>query len=193
MKKALSIIVALLPLVAGAQVIGTYSNQSAGRDDLKVELMKKNNKPEYVRFDAQTKSGYGEVWVKWKDLEKFRAALTEARDKYVEWSKVADDNNVKSLRKEIPVKFPKPAFWWNFGNDRFYDDYVGWKMTFSAVDKFRYAFMIAPAKGIRNRFVTETFEVTFMCVGDFDSLIAALDPAKAEAVAGNPADADLFK
>ena len=183
----------LLPILACAQTVGTFSNQHANRDNLRVELLKKDNKPYYVRFDAQTKRGYGEVWIKYKDLAKFRQALIDARDKYVEWSQVADDNNVKNFSNDIPVKFPKPIYWWKIAGERFYDDYTGWKMIFSASDNFRYAFMLAETKHMKNRYITENYEIVFSCVEDFNSLIDLLDPAKVDAVVGEPVDESLFK
>ena len=193
MNKLLAFIMVLLPLAACAQTVGTFSNQQAKRNDLRVELLKKDNKPTYVRFDAQTKRGFGEVWIKYKDLAKFRQALIDARDKYVEWSQVADANNVKNFRKEIPVKFPKPIYWWEIAGERFYDDYTGWKMLFSATENFRFAFMLTETKHMKNRYITENFEIAFSCVEDFDSLINLLDPAKVDAVVGEPVDESLFK
>ena len=193
MNNILAFIMVLLPILACAQTVGTFSNQHANRDNLRVELLKKDNKPYYVRFDAQTKRGYGEVWIKYKDLAKFRQALIDARDKYVEWSQVADDNNVKNFRKDIPVKFPKPIYWWKIAGERFYDDYTGWKMIFSASDNFRYAFMLAETKHMKNRYITENYEIVFSCVEDFNSLIDLLDPAKVDAVVGDPVDESLFK
>ena len=193
MNNILAFIMVLLPILACAQTVGTFSNQHANRDNLRVELLKKDNKPYYVRFDAQTKRGYGEVWIKYKDLAKFRQALIDARDKYVEWSQVADANNVKNFRKDIPVKFPKPIYWWKIAGERFYDDYTGWKMIFSASDNFRYAFMLAETKHMKNRYITENYEIVFSCVEDFNSLIDLLDHAKVDAVVGDPVDESLFK
>lgn len=193
MNKVLAFFMVLLPILACAQTVGTFSNQHANRDNLRVELLKKDNKPYYVRFDAQTKRGYGEVWIKYKDLAKFRQALIDARDKYVEWSQVADSNNVKNFRKDIPVKFPKPIYWWEIAGERFYDDYTGWKMIFSASDNFRYAFMLCETKHMNNRYITENYEIVFSCVEDFNSLIDLLDPAKVDAVVGDPVDESLFK
>ena len=193
MNKVLAFFMVLLPILACAQTVGTFSNQHANRDNIRVELLKKDNKPYYVRFDAQTKRGYGEVWIKYKDLAKFRQALIDARDKYVEWSQVADANNVKNFRKDIPVKFPKPIYWWEIAGERFYDDYTGWKMIFSATDNFRFAFMLAETKHMKNRYITENYEIVFSCVDDFNSLIDLLDPAKVDAVVGDPVDESLFK
>ena len=193
MNKVLAFFMVLLPILACAQTVGTFSNQHANRDNLRVELLKKDNKPYYVRFDAQTKRGYGEVWIKYKDLAKFRQALIDARDKYVEWSQVADSNNVKNFRKYIPVKFPKPIYWWEIAGERFYDDYTGWKMIFSASDNFSFAFMLAETKHMKNRYITENYEIVFSCVDDFNSLIDLLDPAKVDAVVGDPVDESLFK
>ena len=193
MNNILAFIMVLLPILACAQTVGTFSNQHANRDNLRVELLKKDNKPYYVRFDAQTKRGYGEVWIKYKDLAKFRQALIDARDKYVEWSQVADDNNVKNFSNDIPVKFPKPIYWWKIAGERFYDDYTGWKMIFSASDNFRYAFMLCETKHMKNRYITENYEIVFSCVEDFNSLIDLLDPAKVDAVVGDPVDESLFK
>ena len=193
MNNILAFIMVLMPILACAQTVGTFSNQHANRDNLRVELLKKDNKPYYVRFDAQTKRGYGEVWIKYKDIAKFRQALIDARDKYVEWSQVADANNVKNFRKDIPVKFPKPIYWWKIAGERFYDDYTGWKMIFSASDNFRFAFMLAETKHMKNRYITENYEIVFSCVDDFNSLIELLDPAKVDAAVGDPVDESLFK
>ena len=193
MNKVLAFFMVLLPILACAQTVGTFSNQHANRDNLRVELLKKDNKPYYVRFDAQTKRGYGDVWIKYKDLAKFRQALIDARDKYVEWSQVAYANNVKNFRKYIPVKFPKPIYWWEIAGESFYDDYTGWKMIFSASDNFRFAFMLAETKHMKNRYITENYEIVFSCVEDFNSLIDLLDPAKVDAVVGDPVDESLFK
>lgn len=193
MKKLLLSLIALLPILAVAQTVATFSNRSAKRTDMKVRLITKDNKPCYVSFEAETKSGFAEVWVKYKDLPKFHAALIEARNKYVEWSEVADKNHVMSLRKEIPVKFPKVEYWWEYGKERFTDSNTGWKMIFSASDQFRFAFMLASVTHWNNRFIKEKYAVTFISVEDFDSLINALDPQKIKAAADAIGNPELFK
>lgn len=67
------------------------------------------------------------VFVNQKNVEKFREALRKAKDKYQEWKKVAEDNNIEEVIKEIDVKFPKVTIEWEYGDEKWY--YFNYKLN----------------------------------------------------------------
>ena len=50
--------------------------------------------------------------LKGKDLDVFKNALIQIRDKFIEWEKVAKDNNVADMRKEFEISFPRLGVCW---------------------------------------------------------------------------------
>ena len=50
--------------------------------------------------------GVHDYVIEGKNVIKYREALTKLRDKYAEWITVANENNVKNIRKDVNVIFP---------------------------------------------------------------------------------------
>ena len=111
MNKVLAIIIALLPLITMGQTtvcIGQFHGK-----DVCVVMKKNSNKPDSVRIPINTSDAKDACFhVKMGDVSKLRGNIFEARMKFKEWVKVADENNVADFSKDMPTKFPYVIWLW---------------------------------------------------------------------------------
>lgn len=133
--------------------------------DLYVGVHSKSNRSACISFSA-------------KNLEKFVTALRQMKEKYVEWSKVANDNNVKEMDKEYGIKFPKVDVCW-YGSKWWYAFGINLKFTFRVTKAGECLTICSPkVTASNNQFIDETVYLTFANEDDFDQLINVLDADK---------------
>lgn len=136
--------------------------------------MKKNsNKPRCVSIPLDTDDGRDAcLELKMGDVSKMRNLMFEARMKFIEWAKIAEDNNVGDFSKDLPVKF----FWtdvsWRYGE--YHSGKVKPKITFYKKDGACFAIMTAYTQASTNRFITATFTYVFHSVDDFSEWVDVL-------------------
>lgn len=188
MKKVLVILFALLPIMASA-VISLGDVTISGNQNQVTVLMKKN-KPKYFCIPCMTdKTGVHEIWVKPDKAAKFHTALYEAKAKFNEWVKVANDNNVGEFEKDMPVKFPNVTYVWGHG-DLFFCD-APFKLSFHRTkDGLNYAVLSIRVVANTNRFVDENFIVMFYNDKELDSLLNVFSSKNIEKVLLENADYD---
>lgn len=94
--------------------IGSYAMSYFNGKSFKIEASEpKNGKFSlYIEVGGKHKSDNVMLGVESKDLESFKDALTQVRDKFLEWKKTAVENNVTDITKEFPVTFPKITIAW---------------------------------------------------------------------------------
>ena len=170
MKKVLALIMVLLPLLACAITIevGKVHNES-----VYVDMKRNSNKPRCLCIPLKTDDGHdAKLEIKMSDVSKMRNLMFEARMKFTEWVKTAEENNVGDFSKDLPVKF----FWtdasWIYGE--YHSGSVKPKLTFYKKDGVCFAIMSAYVQASTNRYITATFTYTFLGVDDFSEWIAVL-------------------
>lgn len=193
MKKFLLIAVLLVSMVAQAQVaVGSFNNRYA-KKELKVSALMKDGKFYCIEIDCPIKGvGNGFIWVKQKDVDKFRNALIELQAKFDEWKKIAIENNVKDMDKEMPVKFPKVTYCWQL-RDSYFATNSPCKFIFAKSDKTIFTCLSYKAVDDTNKYIDERFTLVFYSSEEIQSLVDLLSKEKIDSAIGNPANSDLFK
>lgn len=170
MKKVLALITALLPLLACALTVevGTVHGQP-----VVVEMKKNSNKPKCVCIPLQTEDGReAQLEIKMGDVSKMRNLMFEARMKFIEWEKTAEENNVGDFSKDLPVKF----FWtdasWIYGN--YHSGKIKPSICFYKKSGVCFAVMTAHVQASTNRFITAFLTYTFAGADDFTEWVDVL-------------------
>lgn len=116
--------------------------------------------------------GIHDYVVEGKNVIAYRNALTELRDKYSEWTTIANDNGVKQLRKDVPVKFP-------YVKSHYYD-YPELEVGYHETNRpAKYEFVVDNSK----MWMMGTQSPSFTKLSDLDELLTLLN--KIEEVAEN--------
>ena len=111
-----------------------------------------------------------------KQMKDFWLALIQTRAKWAEWIKVAQDNDIANVKKEIPVRFPKVIYGWLFNGRlyarkgvpiKFYFQYENGNTT------LRSEFKVISA---RNRYVGSTYTFRINSIEELDELVAIVEP-----------------
>ena len=166
----------ILPIKA-QQKVGEYTNSYFSKT-FSIEAAEKNNKIENVYIGVQTDLDFRKAYisVEGEDLELFKNALELARDKFSEWKKIAKDNNITEMRKEMGIDFPEVAVAWLYGGE--------WEFSFD--NKINLAFLIlddgqmvaawAPiVTSSSNSYIDQQIYFAFADEKDFDNIINQLD------------------
>lgn len=177
MKKTVLILAMLLmSLVAHAlETVGNYQNSYFGKK-YSIEASQKNGKINdvYIEIDAKnSKTAY--LLVEGKDLEIFKTALELVRDKYIDWVKIAKDNNVTEMEKEFDIKFPSVSIAW-YGSKWWFSFGKKMKMRFSILDSGKMVAVWAPkVTASTNEYIDERIYFVFDGIEDFNNLISQLN------------------
>lgn len=166
----------ILPIKA-QQKVGEYTNSYFSKT-FSIEAAEKNNKIENVYIGVQTDLDFRKAYisVEGEDLELFKNALELARDKFSEWKKIAKDNNITEMCKEMGIDFPEVAVAWLYGGE--------WEFSFD--NKINLAFLIlddgqmvaawAPiVTSSSNSYIDQKIYFAFADEKDFDDIINQLD------------------
>ena len=171
----LCLLTLILPIKA-QQKVGEYTNSYVSKT-FSIEAVEKNNKIEvvYIGISTDHKSRPAYIIVKGEDLELFKTALELARDKFSEWKKVAKENNITEMSKEMSINFPKVTVAWH-----------GTKWWFSFGNKINFRFLIlddgemvahwtSKVTSSSNRYIEEYIYFAFANEEDFNGIINQLD------------------
>lgn len=168
--------VSLFTIVTNAQeTVDSFSNAYWNKD-LTIEASLENNniKSVYLQVEAKdAKSAY--ISIDGKNVETFKASLKLVRDKYLNWIKVAKDNNITDMDKEFDISFPRATVvwsgskWWFSFNNRI-------RMIFLILDNGKMIALWNPkVTSSSNKYIDETIYFVFSCEEDFNELISKLD------------------
>lgn len=177
MKKTLLLIsIMLLAICAYAeQTVGRYQNTYFGKE-FEIEASQKNEKIETVYIGIVAKDAKSAfISVDGKDLESFKTALELVKTKYLDWVKVAKENNVTEMDKEFDIKFPSVSIAWS-GSKWWFAFGVRIKMRFLILDNGKMVAVWAPkVTSSSNRYIDEQIYFALEGEEDFDSLISQLN------------------
>lgn len=160
------------------QKVGEFYN-SCFKKNYDIEAVEKNGKLQKVYIEVEAESAKRAcIVVSAEDIELFKHSLGSVRDKYVEWSKVAADNNVTKMIKEFKIVFPRVSVawlgskWW-FAFDRTVN------MKFAIFDDGKtVATWMPTVTASSNEYIDETIYFGFTDAADFNNLIELLDQDK---------------
>lgn len=184
MKKVLSLVILIslffVNCLAEDFSIGSYKN-GPGIDGktYSASVRLKDDKIKYVYVFMATGSGQtGYFCFGGKDLNKFYDALCAMKEKFVEWSNTAVENNITSFSKEFDVKMPKGTLFWG-NNKTWLDVRKTLKPTFMVVSGKPVLTLIGGATATTNKYISETFNLVFMDINSYNDFVEIFNPEAA--------------
>lgn len=128
------------------------------------------------------------------DLYTFKSALTQTKEKYLEWKKIAIENKVTDMTKEFGIVFPLVTYGW-FSSKWWFAFYNKLNMKFKILENGN---MIATASpkisASSNKYIDEQIYFVFGDAQDFDNLINALNKEQIiNTLTEKQSQEDLFK
>lgn len=166
----------ILPIKA-QQKVGEYTNSYFSKT-FSIEAAEKNNKIENVYIGVQTDLDFRKAYisVEGEDLELFKNALELARDKFSEWKKIAKDNNITEMCKEMGIDFPEVAVAWLYGGEYEFSFDNKINLAFLILDDGQMVAAWAPTvTSSSNRYIDQKIYFVFADEKDFDDIINQLD------------------
>ena len=157
------------------QKVGEYFNNYFDKN-FEIEASEKNGNLQTVFIGVVSEgSSNAFIAVEGKDLDKFKNSLELVKAKYIEWKKIAIENQVTEMNKEFGIEFPKVEIYW-----------LGTKWWSSYKVKVNFRFMILDdGKMVAtwvpkvthwdNKYIDETVYFVFSNTEDFDNLISQLN------------------
>ena len=147
-----------------------------------------------IQVSAERESTRAMIEIESDKLEEFKQSLVQMKEKFEKWSKVAKDNNVTDMSKEMGIEFPSTTFCW-LGSKWFFS--FGQKVNpeFRILDNGNHvALFVKKVKSSSNEYIDETFYWVFSNSEEFDELISKLDYEKIKSELEKKESAsDLFK
>jgi len=198
MKRLLSIFTVLFWCGFSAQaekVVATYTLSYFEKEyEIEASEIKNDKFTIYIQVSAENSSTRAMIGVESDKIAEFIQSLQQMKDKYVEWFKVAKENNVKELTKEMDISFPSTTICWkgtewyfSFGQ-RLIPKYIildSGKNVVTFVNK---------VTASSNEYIDETTYWVFSDSKEIDDLIAALNVEKIKSkLLEKVKAADLFK
>ena len=176
-KMFLNIILCLfISISANAEkVVGSYTLSYFDRTyDIEASEIKNGKFSIYIQVSAEREATKAMICVESSDLDKFKQSLIQTRDKYEEWSKVAKDNNVKDMSKEMDIKYPSMTVCW-LGSKWFFSNQK-LQPRFLIVDSGKHLVtFIKKVKASSNQYIDETIYWVFSSSKEIDELLSQLD------------------
>jgi len=176
MKKITLLFMLLAGLTINAQrKVDEYSSEYFNKTyNIEASLDKKEGFDLYIGIASESVSSEARIMLKSRDLELFIKALIDTKNKYYEWSKIAKENNVDKLNKEIDVKFPSVDIAW-LGSKWFFSFNQKLKPKFSILESGKHVVMFYNNNvSSSNQFIKETTYWVFSDATEFDEIISKL-------------------
>lgn len=163
-------------MISAQEVIDNYTMSYFNKNyEIEASTGKNNNFTIYIQVNAERSKTKANYMIKSDKLNEFKEALILTKDKYVEWTKVAKENNVTDMSKDIDIKFPNIDIAW-----------LGTKWFFSFGKKLSPKFMILKNgqnivsfvnknTASSNQYIDETTYWVFADVKEFEEFILKLD------------------
>lgn len=172
-----TILFLLLSLTANAQkVIGNYSLSYFDRSyDIAATQIENEKFTLYIQVSAERESTEAMLAFESNQIEELRQSLLQVKSKYEEWCKVAKENNIKEMSKEMDIKLPSTTICWSSSKWFFsFDNKLTPKFLILDNGKFVVAFM-KKAISSSNKYIDETIYWIFSDTKEFDELASKLD------------------
>lgn len=177
------IIILFLPLTIFSQEkIGSY--EIFGKE-LNIQVTEPNDKGYTLYLDGYPLDkivSKGGLMIESKKVDDFKNACNEAKEKYIEWTSTAKENNVTDLRKDIKVKIPKLEGYFSYGDWNFdfnvspYFVYLITKDKKSGKVSYGLALYTGGMQASDNEYIdTDSFCYGFYTLEDIENFISLLD------------------
>ena len=116
-----------------------------------------------------------------KQYEDFVEFIKKIKHKYSEWDSIAKANKVMNLNKDMGIYSPQfsvswksSEWWWSFGHKE--------KVLFLILDGKSVAVISKMVASSENKYIDETFYLTFASLEDFEELLSAFNIDKGKKI-----------
>lgn len=199
MKNIITFITLLVTVLTYSQDKYTTYTSLYFNKDFKIDISKEKNNTISFWIDAYSMdklSKKSSIKLKQKSIPNFIGLLEKAKEKYIEWTKVAKENNVDKLNKNVEYNSEKYTSAFLYGK---------WKFDYNVKLKARYLILenkylmiienMYPLKASDNQYIdSKGFAIVFENEKEFDDFIAKINIEKAkEKILSQGKKEDLFK
>jgi len=200
MKKLLLIVIMLFSINVFAQEdFSVYDNTYAGKE-FKIQISYEDTSQFTLWIDAMSLDklhNKGGIKLDYKRYDEFISAINEAKDKYIEWSNVAKENNVSELEKSMSIS-PKVGGYFFYGDWNF--QYIVNPSVYFKIFKkdniIKHFLVINTGKlqSSSNQFMkVDGFVLVFSSVEEIDNFLETISRQKLNIFFNKPKAKDLFK
>ena len=177
------------------KVVDTYTLSYFNKTyDIEASEIKNDKFSVYIGVNAERNSTKAMIEVNSENLEEFNQALRQMKDKFVDWSRVAKENNVKEMSKEMEITFPSISICW-LGSKWFFSFGEKLKPKFLILDNGN--FVVSFYKKVTassNEYIDEKIYWVFSDSKEIDELVSKLNVEKLKSKLQEKVKAaDLFK
>ena len=183
MKKSLITLLFMLfyIIVYGQETVGTFTMEYfPGESSKKVECTDPNKSDfsVYIGAVGEYPSDNINFIVKKKELDAFISSLTQIRDKFVEWEKVAKENKVTDVVREFDIPLPKLDVAW-YGAQWLLEWYQKFIPKFFVFKDGSCAFVfIKTVTASSNQYIDKKVYFVLSSKEEFNELLSLLDIQK---------------
>ena len=174
------------------KVVGNY-HQGSTKYNVEAAINKKNDLIVFIQVAG--KYDNDKVYIRIdgvKNINSFIDALNICKTKYIEWSEIANNNNVTDFRKAINVNFPNVEIWW-LGSKWYYSHKQNFIKPEFVVLTYSYIVISGKAKHWDNEYIDTSFFM-MLTLDDIDELINVLNTDNINSALNEQSkNDDLFK
>lgn len=178
-KQILFILLTAFAQFAYAQkTVGEYHNSYFDKN-YTIQAVEENEKITNLYIEIESKDAKeADISIKGEHIELFKTALELTRDKYLDWVRIAKENNVTKMHKEMGIKFPLATIAW-LGTKWWFSFNKSMDFTFIILDSGKMVASYSPkVYASTNEYIDQQVYFVFASEEDFNSLINQLDTTK---------------
>lgn len=177
---ALLVALALIATVAHAEkVVGTFI-MSGEEQDVEADYSDGTLQIYFDVFGEYTGEKVMMSIAGEENILEFIEKLKYCKSKFVEWERIALQNNVVDYSKKFDVTFPRVELWWK-GSSDWYSSFEGeyFKPLFFIDDEGEISFIAGgEVSDWNNEYIDQKWYVILQDVSEIDSLIEAINPSR---------------
>lgn len=199
MKKILFLMTVLTMLVPtttyAEKVVGIYHSNYWNKDfDIEASDIENGKFSIYIQVPAKSESTRAMLSFEDSDVEELKGTLLQIKEKYAEWSKIARENNVTDMNKEMDFKLPSCTICWK-GTKWFFSFRNRIQPSFLILDDGKHVIsFVEKVTASSNRYIDETIYWIFSSPKEIDEFISILNIDKIkEKLLSKEKASDLFK
>lgn len=161
------------------KVVGSYLSQYFDQTyEIEAAETKTGALSIYIQVSAKSTGTRAMINLTGSEIGAFKSALLQTKDKFVEWSKVAKDNNVAEMNKEMDIKFPSMTVCW-LGSKWFFSFGVKIKPSFIILDSGKHVVSFTKTvKSSSNEYIDEKIYLVFEDPAEIDELLSQINEDK---------------
>jgi hypothetical protein len=198
MKKILFLLacsLCFLNVAFAEKVVGKYSLSYFDKTyEIEASEIKKDKFSIYIQVSAKKSNTRAMLEIESDKVDELKQALSKMKEKFVEWSNIARDNNVTDMTKSMDIRFPSMSICWR-SSKWFFSFEHRFQPEFMILESGKHVvFITKKATSSSNKYIDETIYWVFAYPEEIDELISQLDIERIKSeLTKTQNESDLFK